>query len=122
MLLLLVTAIVFWAAHVYALLAGERVHGQLLSWSEVRHVARHEWPMVQAAVPPAVAVAISPLLGLGLAGTAWFALGVALIEQVAWATVAAVRAGASRRLVAVSVLVNLTLGLILVIAKATIHH
>ncbi|KMS90030.1 membrane protein [Streptomyces regensis] len=121
-LLLLVTGIVFWAAHVYARLAGERAHGQPLSWSEVRHVARHEWPMVQAAVPPAVAVAISPLLRLGLAGTAWFALGVALIEQVAWSTIAAARAGASRRLVVASGLVNLVLGLVIVVAKSTLHH
>ncbi|MEV5875382.1 hypothetical protein AB0L75_14345 [Streptomyces sp. NPDC052101] len=121
-LLLLVTGIVFWAAHVYARLAGERIHGELLTWDEVRGVARDEWPMVQAAVPPAIAVAISPLLGLGLAGTAWFALGVALAEQVLWASVAAVRAGASRRLVAVSGLVNLVFGLIIVVAKTAIHH
>ncbi|WP_181796023.1 hypothetical protein [Streptomyces sp. WELS2] len=121
-LFLLVTGIVFWAAHVYARLAGDRTPGQLLSWGEVRQVARHEWPVVQAAVPPSIAVAISPLLGLGLAGTAWFALGVALFEQVMWSTVAAVRAGASRRLVVVSGLVNLALGLIIVVAKTTIHH
>ncbi|MFI2200479.1 hypothetical protein ACH47Z_06795 [Streptomyces sp. NPDC020192] len=121
-LLLLVTGVVFWAAHVYSRLAGERIHGQLLTWSEVRRVAADEWPMVQAAVPPAAAVAISPLLGLGLPGTIWFALGVALGEQVVWASVAAVRAGASRRLVAVSGLVNLLFGLIIVAAKSAVHH
>ncbi|MEV5505487.1 hypothetical protein [Streptomyces orinoci] len=121
-LLLLVTGLVFWAAHVYARLAGERAHGQLLTRGEIRHTAGQEWPVVQAAVPPALAVAISPLLGLGLAGTAWFALGVALVEQVAWASVAAARAGASPRLVALSGLVNLVLGLVIVAAKTAVQH
>ncbi|MER6384124.1 hypothetical protein [Streptomyces sp. NPDC001250] len=120
--LLLVTGIVFWAAHVYARLAGERVHAQRWTWDEIWVTARREWPMVQAAFPPAIAVLISPLLGLGLPGTAWFALGVALAEQVAWATVAAVRAGASRRQVMVSGLVNLVFGLIIVVAKTAIHR
>ncbi|MEU6508784.1 hypothetical protein [Streptomyces sp. NPDC046942] len=120
--LLLVTGIVFWATHVYARLAGERIHGQRLTWDEIGRTARREWPMVQAAVPPAIAVMISPLLGLGLAGTAWFALGVALAEQVAWATVAAARAGASRRQAVISGLSNLLFGLIIVVAKTVVHH
>lgn len=120
--LILATGIVFWVVHVYVHLAGERVPGQPLTWAEVRGVARHEWPMVQAAVPPVVAVAISSLLDLGLAETAWFALGVALAEQVAWATVAAARAGASRRGTALSGLVNLVLGLIIVAAKTAVHR
>ncbi|EST36625.1 hypothetical protein M878_01685 [Streptomyces roseochromogenus subsp. oscitans DS 12.976] len=120
--LLLATGIVFWAAHVYVHLAGERVRGQPMTWAQVRRVAGHEWPMVQAAVPPAVAVAISPLLDLGLPETAWFALGVALAEQVAWATVAAARAGASRRVMALSGLLNLLLGLVIVAAKTAVHH
>ncbi|WP_369390304.1 hypothetical protein AB5J72_23640 [Streptomyces sp. CG1] len=120
--LLLVTGIVFWAAHVYARLAGERIHAQRWTWHEIWVRARHEWPMVQAAVPPAIAVVISPLLGLGLPGTAWFALGVALAEQVAWATVAAVQSGASRRQIVMSGLVNLVFGLIIVVAKTAVQH
>ncbi|MFD9123601.1 hypothetical protein [Kitasatospora sp. NPDC059571] len=120
--LLLVTGAVFWAAHVYAQLAGERLVGQRLSWREIRRVARHERSIVEAAVLPAAAVAISPLLGLDLAGTAWLGLTVAVVQQVGWATLGAVRAGATPRLAAVEGLGNLVLGLILIAAKAALGH
>lgn len=91
------------------------------TWAQIMHVAGHEWPIAQAAVGPAIAVAISPLFGLDLAATAWFALAVAVTEQVGWATWAAHRAGASVRLVVASGAVNLVLGLIIVVLKAELH-
>ncbi|MFC9328493.1 hypothetical protein [Kitasatospora sp. NPDC057015] len=122
MVLLLVTGLVFWAAHVYARLAGERLIGQTVGWAEVRIVGRHEWPIVEAAVLPAAAVALSPLLGLGLAGGAWLGLAVAVAQQVAWACIGALHAGASRTQAGVEGLVNLVLGLVIVGAKATLGH
>ncbi|MCL2551366.1 MAG: hypothetical protein FWE75_04405 [Actinomycetia bacterium] len=120
--LLLVTGLVFWVAHVYAHLAGERILGRPIDRGEARRVARHEWSIVEAAVLPAVAVAISPLLGLGLPGTAWLALGVAIAQQVAWATLGAVRAGASPRFAVGEGIANLLLGLVIVAAKAALAH
>ncbi|WP_241681644.1 hypothetical protein [Streptomyces sp. CB01881] len=120
--LLLVTGVVFWAAHVYALVAGERTVGRPVDRREVRRVAGHEWSIVEAAVLPAIAVAVSPLLGLGLSGTAWLALGVAVAQQVAWATLGAIRAGASRRMAIGEGVVNLLLGLVIVAAKAALGH
>ncbi|MEU6239325.1 hypothetical protein, partial [Kitasatospora sp. NPDC047058] len=120
--LLLVTGVVFWAAHVYALVAGERVVGRPVDRREVRRVAGHEWSIVEAAVLPAVAVAVSPLLGLDLASTAWLALSVAVAQQVAWATLGAVRAGATRRMAIGEGVANLLLGLVIVAAKAALGH
>lgn len=120
--LLLVTGVVFWAAHVYAQVAGERIVGKVIDRRELRRVAGHEWSIVEAAVLPAVAVAVSPLLGLDLAGTAWLALAVAVAQQVTWATLGAVRAGASRRMAVGEGVANLLLGLIIVAAKAALGH
>ncbi|WP_145796919.1 hypothetical protein [Kitasatospora atroaurantiaca] len=120
--MLIVTGLVFWGTHVYARLAGERLVGQPITWRETRNVARHESSIVEAAVLPAAAVLISPALGLDLAGTAWLALSVAVAQQVAWAVGGAVRAGASRRQVAVEGLANLALGLVIVAAKAALGH
>ncbi|QZL05019.1 hypothetical protein K2224_19285 [Streptomyces sp. BHT-5-2] len=120
-LLLLVTGLVFWVAHVYSRLVGTLASYRHLTWNRVRQVAGHEWPIAQAAVAPAIAVAISPLLGLSLPGTAWFALAVAVAEQIGWASAAAIRAGASTRLVVFSALVNLVLGLVIVVLKAELH-
>jgi hypothetical protein len=120
-LLLLCTGVVFWAAHVFSLLFGARM-GRHVSWREVRRACAEERAIVQATVPPAGAVAISPLLGLGLQGTAWLALGVALVGQVGWGIVAASRAGASRRLMLLAGATNLLLGLIIVVLKVALQH
>jgi len=122
-LMLIVTGLVFWAVHVYARLAGQRrMAGSAWSWREIRTVSGHEWPIVEAAFLPTVAVAISPLLGLDLTGTAWFALAIAVAQQVGWACLGAVRASLPRRQVVLECMVNLVLGLILMAAKAAISH
>jgi hypothetical protein len=120
--MLLTTGLVFWITHVYAHLVGDRLVNQAPSWELVRHEARMQWPIGQAALPPAAAVALSPFLGLSAGDTAWLGLAVAVAEQVAWATAAVVRAGAPRRLVAINGAVNLLLGLAIVTAKAAVQH
>ncbi|WP_063753406.1 diacylglycerol kinase family protein [Streptomyces sp. NRRL S-87] len=120
--LLLCTGVVFWAAHVYAHLFGASLANEPFSWRALRRVCATERPLVEAAVPPAAAVAISPLLGLDVTGAAWLALAVALCGQVGWAVAGAVRAGAPRRLVALSAVVNLVLGAAIVAAKTALSH
>jgi hypothetical protein len=120
-LLLLCTGVVFWAAHVFSRLFGARIV-QHPSWEEVRRACAEERPIVNAAIPPAGAVAISPLLGLDVRGAAWLALGVALAGQVGWATVAAGRAGASRRLMLLAGAINLLLGSVIVVLKVALQH
>ncbi|MQS11051.1 hypothetical protein F7Q99_01820 [Streptomyces kaniharaensis] len=119
-LLLVITGIVFWIAHVYAHVAGRREVGRRVTWSEVRRVGRQEWPLVEAAALPALAVLVSPSLGTG--ENAWLALGVAVAQQVTWATLGARRAGASSGQAAVEGAVNLLLGLVIVAAKVVVGH
>ncbi|MFJ7075682.1 hypothetical protein [Streptomyces sp. NPDC098781] len=122
-LLLLLTGLVFWVAHVHAQLFGARLaqqHG--LDRGTVLSVCREEWPIVEAAVPPAVAVAVSPLLGLDVSGAVWLALSVAVAGQVGWSLAAARRAGASARLMALSAAVNLVLGLLIILFKIVLTH
>jgi hypothetical protein len=121
-LLLLLTGVVFWIAHVHAQLFGARLAQQSLDRRTVLHVCRDEWPIVKAAVPPAAAVAVSPLLGLGISGALWLALTVAVAGQVGWSAAAARRAGASWRLVTVAASVNLLLGLLIILFKLLLLH
>jgi hypothetical protein len=118
---LLATGIVFWLAHVYAQLGGDRT-GPVRSLNEVRVAAAREWPIVQAAVPPALAAGIGALLGLSNSGAAWLALLVAVAGQLGWALYAAARAGATRRVMIASGAVNLFLGLLIVLLKAALSH
>ncbi|MFJ7588227.1 hypothetical protein ACIQZO_12760 [Streptomyces sp. NPDC097617] len=120
-LLLLGTGVVFWAAHVFARLFGARMVSRL-NWDAIRTTSREERPIIEAAVPPALAAAISPLFDLGPQGVAWLALAVALVGQVGWATLAASRAGASRRMMMLAGTANLVLGLLIVLLKVGLQH
>ncbi|WP_416983753.1 hypothetical protein [Streptomyces sp. T028] len=115
--LLLLTGVVFWLAHVHAQLFGARLAQRRPDLTVVLHVCREEWPIVEAAVPPAVAVAVGSVLGLDMAGTLWLALSVAVAGQVGWSAAAARRAGASWALVAVTASINLLLGLLIIAFK-----
>ncbi|AZP15229.1 hypothetical protein ACIGMX_32325 [Streptomyces aquilus] len=121
-LLLLLTGVVFWIAHVHAQLFGARLARQPLERRVVAHVCREEWPIVKAAVPPAVAVAVSPLLGMDVRGAGWLALCVAVAGQVGWSLAAARHAGASPRLMAATASVNLVLGLLIITFKIVLTH
>ncbi|MGV9559443.1 hypothetical protein [Streptomyces sp. NPDC003401] len=121
-LLLLLTGVVFWIAHVHAQLFGARLAQRALDRRVVLHVCRDEWPIVKAAVPPAAAVAVSPLLDLDMPGTLWLALAVAVAGQVGWSMAAARRAGAAWRQVAGTAAVNLALGLLIVSFKLFLTH
>jgi hypothetical protein len=119
--LLIVTGLVFWVAHAYARLVGDRIRHADLSWRELRRVSTHEWPLVEAAFPPAAAALICGLFGIEEAA-AWAALVVAIVGQIGWATFAAYRAGATRPVILVSAGVNLLLGLVIVALKSALHH
>lgn len=121
-LLLLLTGVVFWIAHVHAQLFGARLAQRTPDRRVVLHVCRDESPIVKAAFPPAAAVAVSPLLGLDVRGALWLALSVAVAGQVGWSVAAAHRAGASRRLMAATASVNLLIGLLIVSFKIVLKH
>ncbi|MFK0259101.1 hypothetical protein [Streptomyces sp. NPDC090445] len=120
--LLLLTGAVFWIAHVHATVFGERLAQRAPTRRMVLRACRDEWPILKAAIPPAVAVAVSPLLGLDMPGTLWLALGVAISGQIGWSMAAARRAGASWRQVAVTATVNLLIGLLIVAFKLLLKH
>jgi hypothetical protein len=120
--LLLLTGVAFWIAHVHAHLFGARLAELGLDRRTVLGACRDEWPIVKAAVPPAAALAVSPLLGLDLSGSLWLALAVAVAGQVGWSAAAARRAGASWRLVIATASVNLLLGLLIIAFKLYLTH
>ncbi|MFH9982434.1 hypothetical protein ACH4ND_24970 [Streptomyces sp. NPDC017179] len=121
-LLLLFTGVVFWLGHVHAQLFGAHLAQHRLDRGTVLHVCRDEWPIAQAALPPALALAVSPLFGLDLSGGLWLALAVAVAGQVGWSAAAARRAGAPWGPVAGTAAVNLVIGLLILLLKAVLTH
>ncbi len=121
-LLLLLTGGMFWIAHVHAQLFGARLAQRSPDRGVVLRVCREEGTIVKAAVPPAVAVGVAPVLGLGVQGGQWLALSVAVAGQVGWSVAAARTAGATKRLIVLSALVNLVLGLVILSGKLWLKH
>jgi hypothetical protein len=78
--LVLVTSSVFWVAHVYAhALAHSVVEDQRLSMVALRRIARREASLMEAALPPVVALLLG---GFGLISTevaVWASLGLGLV-------------------------------------------
>ncbi|MEU4220288.1 hypothetical protein [Actinoplanes sp. NPDC026623] len=120
--LLVATGVVFWIAHAYARLVGDRIHRAVISRAEVARIGRLEWPLLQATFPPAAAAIVLGLLGASNKAAGWTALLVAIAGQIGWATVAARQAGASRSLMFLTAVVNLLLGSVIVVLKAMLQH
>jgi hypothetical protein len=120
-LLLIVTGVVFWFAHVYAAtVAG--VHG---GWQAgaIRAGLRHEWPVAFAAVPPAIAAIVLGFLpNISVRDGVWAALIVAIVEQQLWGYAAARNARLSGPVLIKTTLLNAGMGLIIVALKVTIGH
>jgi hypothetical protein len=112
-----------WLAHVYAHGLGQSItRGEHLSLHELRHIAHHEWAIVEAAALPVVALLLGSL-GLFDERTAvWLAFGLGLGILVAQGVVFA-RAERLGWLGTLAILAaNLGLGLALVALKLFLSH
>jgi hypothetical protein len=118
----LVTAVVFWVAHVYAYVLGRDMSQEhRLTRAEFVHALREYWSLIEVVVP------LLLVLGLGgidaVSDTAAFvaATVIAAVELAAAGGYAAVRHGASPRMAIASAAGGLTLGVIVVLLKALVY-
>lgn len=119
----LVTALVFWLAHVYARLLGTAVsHDRRVTRAAVAWAAREHWSLVEVAIPLVL------ILGLGAIGpmpedehVLVAATILALVELAATGAYAAIRHDAGPGGTLVSAAFALILGLFVVLLKVLIH-
>lgn len=121
--LVAVTCAVFWIAHVYAHGLGQGVaHGEHLTLDELRLIARREGSIVEAAVPPVLALLLGSLGLVSTTTAAWLAFGLGLVvlgaEGIVFARVE--RLGVLGTVAVVTA--NLVLGLLLVTLKLLVTH
>jgi hypothetical protein len=121
--IVVVTAVIFWFAHVYADGLGESIAlGRRLDISELEVIARRELSILLAVVLPALALILGAIGVIRDSAAVWLALGVAA------ATLAAqgIRYARVERLTplatAVTIAVNLGLGLAIVAIKVFLAH
>jgi hypothetical protein len=121
--LVLVTTVVFWLAHVYSHALADSIRkGERLTWRELMEIAGHESSIIEAALIPVV------LLGLGSLGVfsvhtaVWLAFVAGLIVLVTegFAFARAEKLGRVSTLGVVAA--NLALGLLLVGLKLWVSH
>jgi hypothetical protein len=117
-----VTAGVFWLAHVYSeVLALELRERHLPTRGEIRGILQREWPMVQAGILPTLVLLLGAV-GLVADETAQdLALVVCLFELAVTGVAVALAGGARGILVAVSGAISLSFGLVVVALKVLVH-
>ena len=117
------TMAVFWLAHAWSAVLGERIHvGSSLGYRRVLGIARSEWPLVEAAFAPTI------ILGLGWAGllstkaSENLALAACIIQLFAWGFAVGRKAYHSWWAAALAGLGDGLLGLGLVWLEITVVH
>src|SRR6476659_1835973 len=113
------TCATFWLAHVYAHGLAHREH---LSLGEIRHIARREWSIVEAAAPLVLVLLLGAVGILSESVAVWAAFAVGLVvlavEALVFARVEDLRWPATLLVLAM----NLGLGLALVALKLALAH
>jgi hypothetical protein len=121
--LLAVTAVVFWLAHVYAhSLAHVVSEDRHLSVAELRQIGRHESSIIEAAIPPVAAMLLAVFGLISTRAAAWIAYGLGLGVLTASGLVFArvERLGPLATLVVIGL--NVALGVALVGLKLFVTH
>ena len=119
--LLVVSGIVFWLAHVYAITVAN-VHGGW-EFGAIRRGLRKEWPVAFASIPPALAALTAALFqDFSRTDGAWIALVVAIVEQQVWGYAAVRRSKLSGLAVVRTITLNVVIGLVMVGLKFAVGH
>jgi hypothetical protein len=116
----LVTATVFWLAHVYAGILALGHRGRP-TWAEARRILDKEWPLVQAGILP-TCILLSGAVGVLADHRAHDAAVVACLVELALTGALVARAGGARGLVAaVSGAIALGFGIVVILLKIAVH-
>jgi hypothetical protein len=119
----LVTTLVFWAVHVYAeTLAAHLAHPQWTLGADIREAASSEWPLVEAAGPPAIPLLLGTVGVLGRTAAINFAIALGLINLFAWGVSVGRAMGQPMSRAIITGVINVLLGGVMVALKAIVHH
>jgi hypothetical protein len=116
------TTIVFWVAHVYAEVLGRRLGGESGSrMANIRAALGHEWPIVEAALLPVLALLLGVLSIVSDHTAVNIAIGVGVLELFGWGLAAGRKLGLSTTGTMLAGVTNGALGLVIVGLKVVVH-
>ena len=114
---------VFFLAHTWSEITGERIYqGEHFSWKHTWEIAVSEWPLVEAAFAPAIPLLIGWLGGAGEGTASWAAIGVAVLQCLAWGLLVGARAYERWWQMLLSALSTTALALVLVGLEMLVLH
>lgn len=118
----MVTVVVFWLAHVYAESMSRGLEARRhLDWVEVRHLAAAEWPLVQAAIPTAIVLALGAVGLLATEAAVNLAIGVGVVALFGWGLAIGRGSGSSWIVSLSGAVLSASFGLVVVALKALVH-
>jgi hypothetical protein len=118
---LLVLAL-YWLAHVYADVVGERLRTRTRpGWKGIVNAALRDWGMLRGALIPVAVFGLVRLFGAAVNAAALTALWVTILLLACWGLVAALRGGARGLELAAETLVCAALGFLVLLLKSVIH-
>jgi hypothetical protein len=121
-LAVLVTAVVFWLAHVYAHLLGRGVSEEPgPTRADIARALREHWSLVAVVVPLVLVLGLGAIGAIPDRAALVAAMAIALIELAAAGAYAAITRGASPPWTIVSAAIALALGLLVVLLKVLVH-
>jgi hypothetical protein len=116
------TMFVFWLAHIYAELVSAHVAaGSRLSRERMLSVFRSEWPIMQAAGPPALALALAALGVYSTETGIRIALLTGVVLLGGWGWLIGSRAGLSTAGTLAAAAVSGGLGLLVILLELALH-
>ncbi|HMU25867.1 MAG TPA: hypothetical protein PKA56_04835 [Solirubrobacterales bacterium] len=116
-----VTALIFWLAHVYADIVAEGYARFRDAGQVARHALRREWPLVQGAMIPSVAMLLTVVTPINTDTATWVAMGAGMVMLFATGLLIGARdqMSWSRRIFVGCV--NASFGLVIVGLKVWVH-
>jgi hypothetical protein len=117
------TMLIFWIAHTWAAIAGERIHlGHGLLWHRVKALGREEWPIVEASFLPIVALVLGWVGLLAEDTAAKLALAIGIGQLCFWGFVLGRRVYGTRLGAGLAALGDGAIGIVIVLLEVWAHH
>lgn len=120
-LAILGTAFIYWLAHLHARTLGDAVKHRTHPMAALREALAETWPILAAAVLPAVIMLIAKLVGADIRKAGWIAVIASTVLLAVYSFFAGRRGGLGIRGSLVSGAIGATLGILIVVMKASLH-
>jgi hypothetical protein len=118
---ILATAFIYWLAHLHARTLGDAVKHHTHPVDALKEALAETWPILAAALVPAVILIVTQLAGAEIRTAAWIAVITSTVLLTAYSFFAGRRGGLGLGGSLVSASVGAMLGILIIVLKAGLH-